>query len=419
MNASTAEISIRLRLPVLSLLVLLVAALLLPDRVWNTLLVGLGGMFGVAYGWVWYLRQGLRASRQVQARWVAVGDVLAETFELWNGSPVPALWVEVMDESNVPGYQAAVVRSPGREWVDRWRQTAVCQQRGQYQLGPWAIRTGDPFGIFTLTRHFPQSSEIIIYPPIHSQLPIRLPAGQSSGRKRARQRSLQATLNAATVRPFTPGDALRLIHWRTSARREELFVREFDLDATGDLWLLLDVQAVVQLGTGMAGTEEQMVLLAAALAAQALRQNRAVGLAEYGRQPHILPTGQGQGQQWRILRALALLRADGEIDLTAALHDLGRLAERGSTAVLITPNPSTEWLPQLLHLTQQGVESTVLLLDRPSFGGVGNTQSQKDSIRQLGLDCAIIHQGEVGIPAQEQMRKPEFRVTPMGRVVVG
>lgn len=407
----------RLRLPLLSLLFLLAAAFVLPDRVWNTLLVGLGGMFGVAYVWVWYLSKGLYAQRQVGMSWVAVGDLLTETFEVWNNSPAPALWVEVVDESNVPGYQAAVVRSPGVERADRWRQTAVCQQRGQYRLGPWSIRAGDPFGIFMMTRSYPHSGEIVIHPPVHTQLPISLPAGQSSGRKRARQRRQMATINAASVRPFTPGDPPRWIHWPTSARRDTLFVREFDLDAAGDIWILLDMQAEVQVGQGMAGTEEHAVLLAASLAAQALRQNRAVGLAGYGRQPQIILPGQGQGQEWRILRALALIQADGETELAVALRDLGRITGRDNAALIITANAEATWLPQLLQLARQGIESTAVLLDQPSFGGDGQTERLREQVQQLGVTAVVVHQGELGVPLQQATRSPEFKVTPLGRVV--
>jgi uncharacterized protein (DUF58 family) len=193
----------------------------------------------------------------------------------------------------------------------------------------------------------------------------------------------------------------------------------------GDIWLVLDMQADVQLGKGLAGTEEQAVLIAAALAARALRQNRAVGLAGYGRQPQIIPPGQGQGQQWRILRALALIRADGGTDLATALRDLGRTAERGSTAVIITPNPTIGWLPQLLRLTEQGLESHVILQDRASYDTSPNlaepTQPVQDTrllqtaVHQLGVACTIIRQGEVTVPPP--VKQPTFRVTPLGRVV--
>ena len=110
---SADQIALRLRLPLIWLLLLLAAALVLPDSIWNTLLVGLGGLFVVAFFWARELAHGLRASRQLQYGWVSVGDRLEEQFALSNESSLPALWIEVVDRSNVPGYRAAMVRSVG------------------------------------------------------------------------------------------------------------------------------------------------------------------------------------------------------------------------------------------------------------------------------------------------------------------
>ena len=414
-----AKIELRLRLPLVWLALLFIAAILLPDRTWNTLLVGIGGLFGVAYIWVRLLARGLRAERRLRFRWVAVGDRLSEEFTLVNRSALPALWVEVVDESNVPGYRAGVVRSVGLNNVDRWRQAAVCQRRGQYRLGPWAIQSSDPFGIFNMTRRYPGGEEIVIHPPIHGNLPIPLPAGQSSGRVRARQRAWQATINAATVRDHHPGDPLRWVHWPTSARHADLYVRQFDLDAAGDIWILLDMEAAVQLGTGNDGTEEHAVLLAASLTARALSQNRAVGMAAYGQTPQIVPAGRGQGQQWKILRALALINADGEADLSLALQDLSRMVRRGAAALIITANSHAAWIPDLLTLSQRGIQSHVIILDRPSFNGEGNSPGLQQAIRQIGGHAYIVHQGEVGQPLEEQERRGfwEFKVTASGKVI--
>ena len=174
------RLELRLRLPLVWVGVLLVTAVLLPDRVWNTLLVGFGGMFVVAYVWTRVVSAGLHARRQLRFGWVSVGDRLSEQFELFNNSPFPALWVEVIDESNVPGYDATVVQSIGANNHIRWRRSAICTRRGQFKLGPWSLRTGDPFGIFSATRAYHSTEEIIIHPPIHSTLPIPLPSGQSS-----------------------------------------------------------------------------------------------------------------------------------------------------------------------------------------------------------------------------------------------
>lgn len=418
--SSRARIQLRLRLPLLWLVLLLLAAFALPDRVWTTFLIGLGGLFVAAWFWAWQLSRGLHATRRLRYGWVSVGDRLEEEFTLANRSDVPALWVEIVDASNVPGYQANVVRSVSIHGTDKWRQSAVCTRRGQFHLGPWSIRSSDPFGIFTVTRTYAEQNDIIIHPPVHGRLPIPLPLGQSSGRARARLRSWQATINAASVRDYQPSDPYHWIHWPSTARRGELFVRQFDLDAAGDVWILLDMDTAVQLGEGRDGTEEHAVLLAASLAAQAERRQRAVGVVAYGQTPQVVTPGRGQGQQWRILRALALANADGTADLRAALRDLGRIVRRGAAALIITASGSSDWLSEVARLSKLGVQSTVILLDRRSFGGAENSAALRDAVQQLGCDVYLLRQGEVGQPLVEEERRGfwDFRVTGTGKVVV-
>ncbi|MCW5865599.1 MAG: DUF58 domain-containing protein [Anaerolineae bacterium] len=414
-----ARIGLRLRLPAVWLAALALAALLLPDRIWTTLLIGVVGLLLVGFLWARALARGLSAERKLRFGWVSVGDRLEEEFALVNRSGVPALWVEIRDESNVPGYQVGAARAVAAADSARWRAASVCTRRGQFHLGPWTIETGDPFGLFRVSRRYEAREEIIIHPPIHAALPIPLPPGRSDGRARTRERNWQAASNAAGVREYHTSDPLHWIHWPTTARRDSLYVRQFERDAAGDIWLVLDAQAAAQLGEGPQGTEEHAVLLAAALAARALDETRGVGLIAFGREPRVVPPALGAGQQWNILRALALLRADGDTDLRRTLQELGDIARRGSAAIIITPTAEANWLPQLAHLARRGLESHVLLLDRPSFGGEGNSEALRAAIALLGFRGHVVRRGELGRPLVEDERHGywEFMVTGTGRAV--
>lgn len=417
LGVSEARIGLRLKLPYLWVAGLIAGALLLPDRVWTVLLLSLLGLILVAFYWARTLARGLTAERRLRFGWVSVGDRLEEEFTLVNRGGLPALWVEIHDESTVPGYRVGAVRTVGESDRVSWRQSSVCHRRGLYRLGPWAIHTGDPFGIFSVKRRYEEAQDIIIHPPIHSAVAIPLPPGQSDGRARSVERSFVATMNAGGVRDYHVQDPFHWIHWPTSARKDELYVRQFDRDTAGDIWLVIDCRASVQVGEGAESTEEQAVLLAASLSARALSETRGVGLASFGRKPEIVPPALGEGQQWRILRGLALLKADGEVDLGRALQEFGDMARRGAAAIIITPEDQSGWLPQLPRLARRGIESHVLLLDRPSFGGEGGSEALRRSINMLGFRCAIIRRGDIGRPLIEEAQRGfwEFKVTGTGK----
>ena len=241
---------------------------------------------------------------------------------------------------------------------------------------------------------------------------------------RAREWAWQATINAAGVRDYRPSDPMRWIHWPTTAHRDALHVRQFDLDAAGPVWVMLDLQAGVQLGRGAEGTEEQAILVAAAFVAQGLAHNRSVGLATYAREPQLIPPARGKNQQWKVLRALALATADGENDLAGALGDLSQVIRRGSAVVIITPSGEVSWLPDLLDLVRRGINCSVILLDRDSFSGIsetgGGSEGLRKSLQRFGVHSHVLRQGEIGRPDEQGDRRGfwEFRVTGTGKVVV-
>lgn len=414
-----ATLRFRSRQPLLWLLPLAVVTFLLPNPLWTTLLLGVGGLVLLSYLWARSMVRHLRATRRLRFGWVAVGDRLVEQFEIACGSRFPLLWVELIDHSTVPGYAVSVVRSV-YSGVERWETEAICLRRGQFFIGPWTLRTTDPFGLLEVRIEYPVSDEVIIHPPADAALQLPLPAGQSSGRSRARDAALQATINAATVRDYRAGDPLRWIHWRATARYGKLHVREFDLDAAGALWIVLDLAADVQLGEGAENTEEYGVVLAAVMAVRALRSNRPVGLALYGAAPLILPPAAGMAQQWAILRALALARADGTIGLSRGLRDVRRQAQRGSAALIITARGDADWRPELAQLQQRRIPCQVVLLDRRSFGDSGRVAPLRELLLGTGCAVQVVRHGELSMAVDPVERQGywEFMTTATGRVIV-
>lgn len=416
---SSIHIHSNARPPLIAVGVLTLLSLVMPNRVWTLMLVALVGLIGVSYGWVRLLAHGLQAKRNVRSNWVAVGDTLDEFFELNNYSPTPALWIEVRDETNVPGYRKVTVRSVGVGEFSRWREKTICQQRGHFTLGNWSLRTGDPLGLFEAVLQFDEKQEIVIHPPVNTGLPFTLPSGYGQGQTRRQRRDWQTTINAAGVRDYRPNDPLNRIHWRTTARRNQLTIREFERDTAGDIWILLDMHKQVQIGKGLQGTEEQAVLIAAALSAQGTaavgRSERAIGLAAYGSAPQIVPPSRGAGHRWAILEGLAVVSADSDTSLPQAIADLSRIIRTGSAVLVVTSSADSDLIPALFQLRQLGVAVHCALFDRASFGADGNSAALQAELQRLDFPTTLLHKDDLHVVTPV---KEEVRVTPMGRAVM-
>jgi uncharacterized protein (DUF58 family) len=286
----------------------------------------------------------------------------------------------------------------------------------------------------------------MVLPPIVPLPTIEVAPGGRVGEGRPRAHALERSVSAAGVREYRPDDSLRWIHWRTSARRDSLFVRLFDGTPASNWWILLDMDRHVQVGKGPDATEEHAVILAASLADRGLRSGQAVGLAAHGEQLVWLPPREGEGQRWEILRSLALVSL-GSRPLAELLAGIRPTLEQRTSLVIITPAVDTAWVEALLPLLRRGAIPTVLLLDPVSFadpepfdfaqdkqsrrGGIGDpsttlrrgsgqgsrhrlsvTQAQSRELAQgLLVDLGVAHY----VITRDLLDRPEARPDPLIR----
>jgi uncharacterized protein (DUF58 family) len=414
------------------LVLLLILQLIVPSRVWIALLAILGGSLAGAYWWARELADHLSITREQHYGWVHVGDLLEEQLSMHNGTWVPAPWVEIDDGSDLPGYTARSVRSADPGQTLRWRTEGICRQRGLFTLGPWQARTGDPLGLFEVSFQHPETQSILVYPPIVHLPGLSLPRGAATGTGRTSRPTHEVTASAAGIRGYAPGDTWGRIHWRSTAHRDELMAKTFDLEPSGDLWIVLDLDAAVKAGAGEESTEEYAVILAASLANRVLDANRAVGMVAYGTwqppgsaEPEPLPTlvlpQKGRAQQWRILEALAKVRAGGRWPLARVLAEMDRNLGRGMTMAIITPSCDPEWVAGLLSPMRRGVAPTAVLLDPNTFGGQGDVEALAGLLADFGIPSQRIVQGTPFQPVFEHERigRPELKVLRgTGRVIV-
>ena len=177
----TTTIRWRHRWLLIALAVPLVLQFIVPSRAWIALLLTLGGAVGLGYLWAWQAAHRLTVHREQHYGWAHVGDLLEERFSLHNDGPLPLLWVEIDDQSDLPGYNARSVRSADGRQTLQWRTEGVCRRRGLFNLGPWQVRSGDPLGLFRVTIRHPRRQTILVYPPVVHLPHLRLPRGAATG----------------------------------------------------------------------------------------------------------------------------------------------------------------------------------------------------------------------------------------------
>lgn len=389
--------------------VVYVAALTVGLRLLYYLAYVLAAVLTCAYIWSQISKRGLSLSREVTPSQTQVGQVIQETVEIQNLSWMRKLWLEVRDQSTLPGHRVGAVVSLKGHTQKRWRVRTRCIHRGLYRLGPTTVVTGDPFGLFQSSRVFNDTAELLVFPPTVPLASFGLPSTELPGGNQTAGRSYHSTPNAAGIREYFPGDPMNRIHWSVSARAQKLMVKEFELDPTADIWLILDLQDSVHvayepeetegdstqamripgvlLRKSVAGaepeadnlrvpldpsTEEYSVSVTASLAAYFISEGRSVGLVAWGQHKVTIPADRGGRQLVKILRALAVLRAEGDTPVGELIAAESRLFSRQDTLVVVTPSLDEGWLASLQSQLRKGLRAAAVVIESETFGGEGN-----------------------------------------------
>lgn len=190
----------------------------------------------------------------------------------------------------------------------RYRVTGT---RGQYAFQSLQVRTVDPFGLIPSTRHIPAPGRILGLPPVPAvrYIPIHPRNTRAyTGIIPARQGG--EGIEFFGVRDYQPGDSLRHINWRASARylprfHERLLVNEFELERAVEVALILDARSRSNVMTAEGSLFEFEVSAASGLAETLLRDGNRVSLLVYGQYLDRTYPGYGKLQRERILRALS------------------------------------------------------------------------------------------------------------------
>ncbi len=351
-------------------------------------------VFLIVIGWLWsllsvrsiQLRRGARGLRQ------QMGQVFEERFEVVNDFIFVRPWIAVRDGSLLPGSGGSRILSwIGKHELRNYSAYTLLTQRGQFQLGPTYVYSGDPFGLFTYTRSFKGHQSLLVLPLIFNLQHFPFPPGLLPGGKAKRQRTPDITPHAAGVREYAPGDSLNRIHWPTSIRKDHLMVKEFEEDPRADVWIFLDAEAAANRHlpynrippkvdqfwmwqrkvkvTLPPDTFEYGVSIAASVARFFMSQGQSIGFVCAGDRVINMPAEHGERQMSKILETLAFLNSNGKLPIYGLVQGAFTQLPRGSTVVLVTSSADESVIGAVDALIYRDMRPVVVLVDPESFGG--------------------------------------------------
>lgn len=341
---------------------------------------------GVAHLWDRYCLSRVEYSRHLSSKRVFFGEEVLLEVEISNRKPLPLPWLQIDDQ--IPqGVTLLKGRTSPSHMINRvllsqflslsWyhkvkrRYPMSCQQRGYFSFGPATLRSGDLFGLFSREQEVGPVDNLIVYPKIVPLEKLGIPSMQPLGDIRTKSHLFQDPILTMGIRDYHPGDSLRRIHWKTTARLGQLQTKVFEPTTTIDMGIFLDVRTVPPPLWGVVPELlELAIIVAASLSKHALDEGYRVGF--YANQNSLLsegcirlPPSQHADQLQRILETLAQVYSTETAPIASLVVSESRNLSWGSTMVVITAMPTDALLSALLRVKRAGRKIALILVGSP------------------------------------------------------
>jgi uncharacterized protein (DUF58 family) len=365
--------------------------------------------------WTRYSLNGLQFSRKARSLRKETGQVFEERFRLENKSPYIKSWVEIMDQSKLPGQNGSRVMAwVGRGELRNYSSYTLLTHRGKFLLSPTEIKSGDPFGLFEKIVTLESNQSLIVLPVQFKIHNFFLPPGYLPGGKSIRRRTAAITPHAAGIREYLPGDSMNRIHWKKTAQRGTLITKEFEEDPQSDIWIILDshflshTKTILDIPVPKADrfwsikektayqlpmdSYEYAVSTVATIADYFIRIGQGVGFRDIGKNSLIIPPEKGYRQLEKIMESLAFIAADGEQTLeTGVMSHMSQIFP-GSLVIIIGTDKSTGLERSAESLKLRKIHPVFILMESGSFAGEKIIGASNAAIlNQMGVVARTIH----------------------------
>lgn len=312
----------------------------------------------VLNGWIAFTMLKRTHAKRFLPHRVLAGEMVSIEIEVANHKWFLSSWLLAARDQVTHArdrFQAATlfVRIPTGQ-SRRGRYFVRFSHRGEYSFGPLELTTHFPLGLVERGLLFQDFAKLIVHPRI-GRMTSRWRSDLWNATELTEQRRMRAGLHddeLHRIREYRSGDNPKAIHWRTTARRGELMVREFQQTRDRDLILLVELWQPLQPSESDSDRVELAISFAATVLHESLRQSRDARL-------QLIVVGE-QTSAWdqhssleQALDLLALAAAGATANLQAAIDESVQQKSRSSRVVVVSSRPRSDLLARKATVTEQ------------------------------------------------------------------
>jgi len=240
------------------------------------------------------------------------------------------------------------------------REHIAANRRGYYTTGDITLISTDAFGLYSLRRLIESSAELLIYPDPKKLSIFRISASREVGELIINNLSFRDFGRIDFIREFRDGDSMKAIHWKQSAAKDSMIVKEFEKRGDANAVIFIDNSREVLSKDVDRRLEDLEVDIALGIIGHCLEHRVKVSLIH--QEGSVINKAEGSqiSDMKPFLKLLAKLSANGARGIKDQLEAESSLLSRGSNIVIITPILDPGLGRLVLDLAVQGLNPIVI-----------------------------------------------------------
>ncbi|MCX6027989.1 MAG: DUF58 domain-containing protein [Chloroflexi bacterium] len=394
-----------LDIPLVLLLLLAIAILLRLDFVYYLVYV-LAGTYMLANWWTGRSLGRLRLHRHFTDH-AFLGETVGVEIEVENTSWWPVPWLRC-EEAPPPTITASsrirqVVALRPKERL-RLRYDLLGTHRGYYELGPTLLGAGDLFGFAESQGRYDESDHLTVYPRVIPLARVELTSRSPYGTIKSQQPIFADPARVNGVRDYQPGDPLRAVNWKSSARVGHLMVKKYEPAVSLATVIALEMNTTSYTRQVQLQASEWGIVVAASLANYLVGQRQAVGLVCTGADPltgadrWTIPPRGGRPHLMKLLEWLARVQLAETVSLADWLPTASLNLAWGTTVIAVTPTGDEATCRALHRLLRAGLNPVLVVVEPHGQFGVVRERAHRLGVaayqaadeRELQQWCAAV-----------------------------
>ena len=350
--------------------------------------VALGLPLAVLIAWLWtalanrplQLRRSLPAGERLEGDDVVVSVELASEQHL-----VPARWT-LRERVGRLGAMTTAISSAGRA---RYVLSAV--RRGRYEFEDTLAVIEDPFGLERVEQPLSAPGTLLVYPRLVELERLFSESGARSHDGRRLLLRRPAGFDLHSVREYEQGESLRKVHWRTTAKRGQLMVKELEDAPRDEVAVVLDADPAAVVGESF----DVQVRAAGSLLLAHVRRGRRALLVINGRQREQLGVRSPEGDWHAALDLLAAADPEPGPPLAALLADESSAVGRALELAVVTAALPPRLVERLVDRALGSRHISLVLVDPASFAGAqAKPWPELLRLQAAGVAVAVVRDGD-------------------------